>query len=156
MPDILSGTITITGLSDLEKKLEQFTDRIAKNILGSAIRAGAVVIQKEAKQICPESAEAHLLKSGKGRLGTWIAPGTLKKGIRVRMAPRKSRDVPITYWVYVQRNLYYWKFVEFGTEKMAAHPFMRPGFDTKKMDAVEAIRDYLAQRIEKEAEKNGG
>jgi HK97 gp10 family phage protein len=59
----------------------------------------------------------------------------------------------VTWWVYVRRSLWYWKFVEFGTEKMAARPFIRPAFEAMKMDALERMRQYAAARIEKEAGK---
>ncbi len=154
MNDIKTGTISITGLAELGKRLLAFPDKLAANILKGAIRAGAVVIQKEARQLAPASAEAHYL--GKGSKRVLIQPGELKaKGIRVRLAPRKKRDVPIEYWVYVSRRNWYWKFLEFGTSKMAAQPFMRPGYENRKLEAVERIREYLAARIEKEAAKRG-
>lgn len=154
MPDIKSGSITITGLADLEKRLLDFPDKIARNILAGAIRAGAVVIQNEARSRAPASDKPH--KLGKGSRAVIINPGSLKKAIKVRSAPRKSKQMPITYWVYVSKNNWYWKFVEFGTSKMPSQPFMRPAFDEKKNDAVEKIREYLAARIEKEASKIGG
>jgi len=150
--DIRTGTVQITGLADLEKRLLAFPDKIAKNILGGAIRAGAVVIQKEARHKASVSAEPHYL--GKGSKRVLIQPGTLRKSIRVRLAPRKSRSVPIEYWVYVSRKIWSWKFVEFGTSKMAAKPFLRPAFDGFKEAALEKIREYLAARIDKEAAKS--
>jgi len=151
MPDLKAGTVQITGLADLEKKLESFTDRIAKNILAGAIRAGAAVIQKEAREKAPVSGDFHFL--GKGNKRVLIAPGHLRKSVRIRLAPRKQRDVPITYWVYVSRRAWYWKFVEFGTSKMSARSFMRTAFDLKKTEALEKVREYLAARIQKEASK---
>jgi HK97 gp10 family phage protein len=74
----------------------------------------------------------------------------MRKGIRIRLAPFKSRSVPVEMWVYVQKNLWYWKFQEFGTAHNAAQPFMRPAFNAHKEKAVEAVRVYLAARIEKE------
>lgn len=153
--DIKTGTISVTGLADLEKRLLAFPDRIAKNILSGAMRAGAVEIQREARQKAPVSSAPHHLGKKGQKSYTLIEPGTLKKSIRVRLAPRKSRTVPIEYWVYVSSKIYYWKFVEFGTPKMSAQPFMRPAFESKKEAAVERVREYLAARIEKEAAKHG-
>lgn len=154
MPDIKTGSVTVTGLSELERQLEQFTDRVAKNIMTGALRAGAVVIQREARQRCPVGREEHWLgkKGGKGRV--LINPGELKrKGIKVRVAPRKSRSVPVEYWVYVSKRYWYWRFLEFGTAKMSSRPFLRPAFEAMKERAAVAIRDYLGARIEKEAAK---
>lgn len=146
MPDIKTGTITISGLSELERRLQAFPDKLAKNMLSGAIRAGAVVIQKEARGRVPVGTEDHYL--GKGSKRMHILPGNLRKNIKVRLEPRKSRDVPITYWVYVSnKTAWYWRFVEFGTSKMSSRPFMRPAFDVQKQKALEAIRSYLAARI---------
>ena len=153
MPDIKTGTIEITGLSELEKALEAFPDRIAKNILSGAIRAGAVVMQQEARKLAPKSVQEHPM----GRKGkkVIVQPGNLRKNIKVRLAPRKSRDVPIEYWVYVSTKAWYWRFPEFGTKKMSAKPFMRPAFNSRKQEALDRIKEYLAARIEKEAAKRG-
>ena len=93
-------------------------------------------------------------RMGKHYNARLIQPGTLRKSISVKEAPRKSRTEPIEYWIYVRRATWYWKFIEFGTSSMAAQPFLRPAFDTLKTEAVEAIREYLASRIEKE-KRNG-
>lgn len=156
MPDIKTGIIHITGLSDLEKRLLDFPDKLAKNILSGAIRGGAAVIRNEAKALAPMSnGGPHQL--GKGSKAVTIQPGHLKKNIKVRLAPRKKRDVPITFWVYVSAKAWYWKFVEFGRSYSKAgfkqKQFMRPAFDTRKEQATEAIRDYLSTRIDKEAAK---
>jgi HK97 gp10 family phage protein len=155
MPDIKSGTIQITGLSELEKNLEQFPDRLAKNILSGAIRAGAVVIQNEARSRAPQAAEKHF-RYYKGKLTGVVIPGNLKKNIKVRLAPRSSRERPIEYWVYVGKKAFYWRFMEFGTSKMSAKPFMRPAFETMKEKAIERMKEYLGARIDKEAAKRGG
>lgn len=162
MSDIKTGTIQITGLADLEKRLLDFPDKLARNVLRGAIRAGAVVIQKEARELVPVSEKPHYLYSKRTaimkRMGhhykaSLIQPGSLKKGIKVKIAPRKSRTQPVEYWVYVSKALWYWKFIEFGTSKMSAKPFMRPAFDKMKGEALERIREYLAKRIDREAAK---
>lgn len=153
MNDIKAGTISITGLAELEKRLLDFPDKIARNILAGAIRAGAVVIQREARDRAPQSSEAHYLGKKGQKSYALIQPGSLKKGVKVRLAPRKSRERPIEYWVYVSSKIWYWKFVEFGTSKMAGKPFMRPAFEGMKELAVDRIRDYLDARIDKEAAK---
>lgn len=147
MGDIKAGTIQITGLSDLEKRLRELPDKLAKNVLRGAVRAGAAVIQKEAKAKVPIAAGPYL--HGRKGIKTWYRPGTLKKGIKVRSAPR-GKAKGIEYWVYVSRNLFWWRFAEFGTSKMAAKPFMRPAFEAQKEAATVAIREYMAKRIDKE------
>jgi len=109
--DIKAGNIQVTGLADLEKRLQVFPDKLARKIMSGAIRAGAVVIQKEAKLRAPRSEKPHLLVSkaskkmkaaGENYMGTWIMPGNLQRNIKVRPVPPKKRNPlrPIEYWVY--------------------------------------------------------
>jgi len=46
-------------------------------------------------------------------------------------------------------DFFYAHFIEFGTAKMAAKPFMRPAFDTNKERAVEVMKTTLAKGIER-------
>lgn len=62
-----------------------------------------------------------------------------KRGQKQRLAARGSLNRKLGR---VGRNFrlkgdaYYWHFVEFGTEKMNAQPFMRPAFEANKRQAV--------------------
>ena len=42
---------------------------------------------------------------------------------------------------------YYWRFVEFGTSKMPAKPFLRPAFTAKKEQASREIIMTLQDEI---------
>ena len=48
---------------------------------------------------------------------------------------------------------YYWRFVEFGTSKMPAKPFLRPAFEQTKEQASSAIISTLREEILKEGNK---
>lgn len=134
--------------------------RVAKNALRAAVYAGGSVIRDQAKSLAPE----HHGDVAKGH----PPPGTLKRAIAVRRVNSECTPTRETCHVYVrqakngsvgQKNVkaygrmdaYYWRFVEFGTSKMAARPFMRPAFNTSKERAIEAIAAKLSARIEQEA-----
>jgi hypothetical protein len=46
--------------------------------------------------------------------------------------------------------------VEFGTRKMAARPFLRPALESRRREAVDAIKERLTERIEIEAKALNG
>lgn len=150
MSDIKTGNISITGLADLEKRLEQFSDRIARNALRGAVSAGAAIIRSEARRLAPkdtgEMVRDIMIKRAREVKGSGLITYHVfvRTGKKSRMAGKKRN---------ISRDSFYWRFVEFGTSKMSAKPFMRPAFDTKKTEAVERIREYLSARIEKEAAK---
>jgi len=140
-------TMKIEGLRELQAKLQQMAPNVARNGLRAATSAGAALIRDEAKARAP------------------VDTGEMKRDIQMKR-DRESATYRAVYSVYVRagkksrlsgkargvdKDSYYWRFVEFGTCKMAARPFMRPAFEAQKEAAVEAIRDKLAQRIAEEA-----
>ena len=54
---------------------------------------------------------------------------------------------------YNPKDPFYWRFVEFGTSKMPAKPFMRPAFEQSKEKAETEIIKTLKDGIESEAGK---
>ena len=143
------GSITIEGLRDLETAMLGFSDKLARQVLSGAIKAGAVVIQKQAREYAPKSDAPHLLKSKKQAIGTWIMPGNLKKMIRVKVDKSGTRGYKITYEVYVKnKDSWYWRWVEFGSSKMYGRTFMRSAFEMMKEQATLVVRDYVLSRIE--------
>lgn len=151
------GSTEVKGLKELNEALQQLPQNIAKNVLRGATSAGAAVIRKEARQRAPvfdgQMSDNH------------PPPGTLRKSVYQSQRRMLSSAVKQVFHVGVRTgkslkdkagrtlDAYYWRFVEFGTSKMAARPFLRPAFEAKKQAAVDAIKDYLAERIPREVDK---
>ncbi len=102
--------------------------------------------------------KAKKAKAGEG-VYTVQQPGLLRKSIQVRKLKQKelkSLGVDSAYVVYMKKNkkpkltAYYWRFIEYGTSKLAPAPFLRPAFDTKAHEAIERFKAKLRENIEKE------
>ncbi len=50
-------------------------------------------------------------------------------------------------------DAFYWRFVEFGTEKSRAQPFLRPGFEAQKQPAVDTFKESLGTGISRVVRK---
>jgi HK97 gp10 family phage protein len=153
-------SVTIEGLDQLAKALRELPKRVARNGLRAAVYAGAKVIRDEAKVKAPVATAP---------LGSdQPPPGTLKRSIVMKQVPELSNEQKQTFFVTVRhgkkyrkqgkngnlsQDAWYWRFVEFGTVKMAAKPFLRPAFEGKKLEAVDAIKTRLAERIEQAAQE---
>src|SRR5574337_608603 len=150
----------IDGLRELKRALEELPKAIGRNVLRGAVRAGAQLIRKEAQQRAP----VYTGDVSKGH----PPPGTLKRAVYQKQINELSSATRQTFFVGVRKgnkyrnqgksgklsqDAYYASWVEFGTSKMAARPFLRPAFEAQKNAAVEAIRDYLAKHIPEEAAK---
>lgn len=71
-------------------------------------------------------------------------PGQLRDTIR-RV---NKRDRPGNIRVYAgDKKTIYARFLEYGTAKMKAHPFMRPGFQQVKNTVVSRIEKGIAARV---------
>lgn len=150
----------ILGLKELNEALKLLPDRIAKNVLRGAVSSGAAVIRKEAKAKAP--VYTGPLSAGHP------PPGTLKKAVYQKQIREYSTLVKQTFFVGVRNgpkvnrktkekdfsaDAFYWRWVEFGTSRMSARPFLRPAFEATKLQAVDAIKDYLTERIPREVDK---
>ena len=153
-------SVQVQGLDQLAKALRELPQRVARNGMRAAVYAGAKVIRDEAKLQAPVAT---------GDLGANQPPrGTLKRSVIMKQIPELSGTQKQTFFVTVRhgkkyrkqgkkgnlsQDAWYWRFVEFGTVKMSARPFLRPAFDMKKHEAVTAIKTRLAQRIEQAAQE---
>ncbi len=119
----------IDGLQQLDRQLHSLPGKIAGRALATAVRAGARLVRDAARDRAP------------------IVTGSMSANIVAR-TERTGSDTEKTAIVAVRnRPAYYWRFVEFGSRKMAARPFLRPAFDACEREAVDVITAKLEQRI---------
>lgn len=71
--------------------------------------------------------------------------GTLKASIAVSNV--KTKDGVKQVEVGPGKDGWYGKFVEFGTVKMRARPFMAPGYEVSKSEAMAAIEKELKKGL---------
>lgn len=141
--------VKIEGLKELQDKLRTLAPNVARNGLRAAVSAAAADVRNEARALAPvDTGEMRRdIQIKRERASTTfraIYSVFVRSGKKSRLAG-KGRDV--------QKDSYYWRFVEFGTSKMAARPFLRPAFERTKQQAVEKIKAKLIERIEEEAGK---
>ncbi len=155
-------TVKVEGLAQLAKALRELPDRVAKNGLRVAVYSGAKVILDEARLRAPKAAES---------LGPrQPPPGTLRRSVIMKHIPELSSLTRQTFFVTVRhgkkyrkqgkkgnlsQDAWYWRFVEFGTSKMRARPFLRPALEAKRREAVQAMKERLRERVEQEAKNLG-
>lgn len=156
----MAKNIHITGAKELAQALALLPANIEKNIMRGALRAGAKVIEAEAKTNAP------------------VQDGDLKQSLRVS-TNRKKGEVSASIKAG-NKKAWYYHFVEFGTQphmikaknakylrfmakdgtsvktKQVHHtgamekPFMRPALDKKNAEAIVKAGDYIRMRLEKE------
>lgn len=146
----------VEGLEELRRALLELPKVAQGRALRTALRAGGREIEKEARARAPKGTTGRLARNirtktvrhprGRTLAGRLVvATGDTGAHVTVGVRTRGKRDDP--------RNAFYWRFVEFGTSKMSARPFLRPAFDTKKKSVVDVVAQRLMKRIHAEARK---
>jgi HK97 gp10 family phage protein len=119
----------VEGADALNKALRSVGDRAGGLVLRKAAEAGAKVIEDEAKRLAPRDT------------------GALAAGITAEA--RRIQQGRAVFDIGIGKREWYGRLVELGTEKMPAHPFLRPALDAKAEEAQqavsEALRDALAE-----------
>jgi HK97 gp10 family phage protein len=124
----------VTGVDKVVRKLRQFEPKVQRQAVSKATRAGAKLIQAEAKANVP------------------VDTGALKEAIKVR-APKKRKKGKVATLVQVgagdfKGDTFYGGMIEFGTSKMTARPFMTPAFETKGAEARDVAIAELGRAID--------
>lgn len=175
----MAEDIQIRGAAELQRALTELPAKLEKNILRGALRAGAKVLEQEAKALTPVDdgklrasvrvsagakkngvVYAHVKAGDRKKGGAWYAAlvefGTRPHIIRAdrakggRAAARSIR----TANNYIKRG-----FLKIGEAFVSAvrHPGSRPAkfmsgaVDNKSRAAVDAIAAYIRTRLEREA-----
>lgn len=117
-------------------------------MLRNALAAGARLVRDEAKRNAPVMSSAAQAPYRK--------PGTVKTAIKVRTSKLDRRAGNVGVFVNVkpakagQRGAknpsdpFYWRWLEFGTKKMRARPFLQAGAN-RLNDALTAFETSIAK-----------
>jgi HK97 gp10 family phage protein len=141
----------VQGLPELRRALLDLPKELRGAPLASGVLGGAKIVREAAKA------------------GVRKRTGLTQKAIRVFKERKLSDDRRAVYKVGVSMRVkgkrgvkkvktwppFYWRFIEFGTAKMAAAPFLEPAFAANQEAAVQQIKESLAKAIERAARKLG-
>lgn len=127
----------------IQKLLDALMARATEN-LRPAAQAGIQVYYDEVKLRAPVSTKTHYTKGKKQKYD----PGNLRAAIYQVYSKSESTDRKAVYAVsYNKKKAFYGHFVEHGTSKMAAQPFIRPSYDAKRQEAIDAVRARLREGL---------
>lgn len=130
--------------------------KLEKRYLNKSLQLGANIVEKYAvtaakafddpatpQMIWKQIAVVTAAKLGRQNLGVALSIG-IKGGAAEPTKSQEAKNPTKTGQTYSgPGQVYYWRFLEFGTSKMAAKPFMRPAL----ADHVEEVTDAITGGI---------
>lgn len=124
------------GISGIDELIAEI-NRIGGNLVDmskTAISEAAEIIKQEMENTCPRS------NSNDSHLADNIGISTAQidsSGVFFYIGPKKINN----------NEFFYAKFLEFGTTKIRAHPFIETSFMTKKNEAMAKIEEVLRRSL---------
>lgn len=120
----MAARVTIRGMDEVIARLKA---------LDPAMQAAA----KDGLESGAEKMEARI------QAGTPVKTGNLKASIKAGPVTGGGAHLKVE----IKTEVDYASYVELGTSKMSARPFMRPGFNAAKNPALEVIKQELEAEL---------
>jgi len=137
----------IKGLDELLRKLKKLPEGASPKGGGPLERA-----MRKGAGVWVDAAKARVASKGPGVKNSRTGNTRLKDSIALRKDPDpRSNNADVRFEVGYKAAAYWGAFVEMGTEKQSAHPFLRPAFDENRDEILRVIVGQLRKDIEKAA-----
>jgi len=162
----MAETVRVAGLDGVLERLQALPAAVGAKGGGparAALAKGARVFRDQAIANAPR--DTGLLQesivarrdSRPGMVGASEAyyVGVRRKARRYANTKRNRGKGRAGKTYFVDGTAFYWLFLEFGTEKMAARPFLRPAFESRKEDALNVIVTEMHAGIDRAVRKLG-
>lgn len=143
---MIGANLDFSDLLNLAEDLAVLSKAETKKVLNQAARAGAEVIRDAVEEAAPK-------RTGKLARNIVVVsrksgPGEAVAGVHIRGTNPNGTNSDNTTKGASRNNAFYWRFIELGTSKMPANPFVRPAYDTNQELAAQAGFDELNKAID--------
>lgn len=133
---MIGTNLDFSGLAGLSEDLATLSKAENRKVMRDATRAGATILKDEAVRRAP-------VKSGKLKKNIVVITqrernGAIASGVHIRGTNPRTGASDKKMKASDPRNAYYWRFIEMGTSTMPPVPFVRPAYDAREEDAVNA------------------
>lgn len=160
----MAESIKIEGMEAFKRAMKELPQEVSTRVLRRAVAAGTAIVRDEAQRT----------NAFKDR------SGTLRANIKMFYKKDESSPTRATYYVFVPSKggakessqhfdptsgkisrgrlrfagkPYYWRFLEFGTSKLTARPFLRPAFKAKWQEAARVIAEAFRHGVDRAARR---
>lgn len=158
-----SGTVKVTGTEQAIKRLKALTGAQGKRAARRALRRGANVM-RDAARVNAARVDDPMTRENIAKNIMVQAGGSRRErrvdGVMMRVGVRGGARNMEKYGEFRGEgkgnpggDTWYWRLLEFGTEKMAAQPILRPAMTSSAQAATDAFAGAFGAEIDKELAK---
>ncbi len=127
--------MSISGVSEIQTALDQFVPETAAKLMNNTVRTLAVEFKDEIELRAPDHRSLNL-----------------KRSIKVKKR-RNEHNLPMFSVVFdagkrAKHSGFYWRFIEHGTNKIAAKPFVNPAIMSVNKTLDERITRIFSKKLE--------
>lgn len=126
----------LTGVGDVYNLLSNVADREARNIMRATLGGMAGEVRDLTKHEAP------------------VDQGDLRRGIKVKR--RKMEGSLARADVIAEEGAYYWRFLEYGTIKMAENPFATRALERFRGRQMSIFLNQFVKKLEAALKRRGG
>lgn len=146
----MTMTVNVTGMAQLNARLQRLGKDVATKTGQAANRAGAAYVAKKIAQAAPDGPDADKSRrTRKLKNGTQVVyeHRKLNKNIKVKRI-KASRDGEVINQI-TTGNAFHGLFVELGSIHNQPQPFFESTFEAEKQNAIDKIKVTLRKRLAK-------
>lgn len=140
----------LKGTAELVAKLRDLKSLDDGKALRAAVRAGMRPALLSARVKIPVSKKPHKVYTGET-----VEPGFAKKSLRIITTTSPDKQKATALMGPRKKAFYATSFVEIGTSRAPAHPWIRPAFYSTQDAQKRALADKLRAYVEKVAASKG-
>lgn len=145
----MAGAVNVEGLKELSAKLKELGETVAARNLKGAAKDAMLPTEQAAKANIPVGSILH--KTYKGRT---VTPGFAQRSVKRAVTSARGSKNIVKAMVGVAREAFYAvAFLERGTSKMPARPWLVPAFESTQGQVLQLFKESLKKRIERAAKR---
>ncbi|QGY29072.1 HK97-gp10 family putative phage morphogenesis protein [Pantoea cypripedii] len=143
---MIDTKLDFSGLLDLSDDLMALSKAENRKVMRDATRAAATVFKDEVVKRAP-------VRTGKLKKNIVVMTqrdrdGNIASGVHIRGTNPRTGNSDNRLKTNDSRNAFYWRFVELGTSKQPAVPFVRPAYDARQEEAAKVAFARANQAID--------
>lgn len=138
----------LEGVAELTAKLTDLGVKVAAKELKGSVKAALEVALHAARSNIPIGTQAHT--TYRGRL---VSPGFAAQSLHIETKLDKRTGSAVALLGVSREAFYALQFIELGTSKYGAHPWLLPAFESSQDAILQDLTAEMRKRVERIAKK---